>query len=239
VTANTVNKLYEWLKPEERFRLILAAGARGDMAERDRLSNTSRLLALKIRDFVPWAQAFSEVSMIIFMGLVEEAAEYQEALLDWSKVYRKLHQSANQAQALAEEDDEETDAASAESPEPAELSEDEKSENFLFEAHLAAGFILKTKLDGWKLFCERLNVPALVIWEVLPGYERLAAIIKQVEGTKAKRGAAFPPGGMMRFLRENRPAGRPEPTEAGLISAEKIAKELEEMFRDTVQKHGG
>jgi hypothetical protein len=237
VTANTVNKLYEWLKPEERFRLILAAGARGDIAERDRLSSTSRLLALRIRDFVPWAQAFSEVSMIIFMGLVEEAAEYQEALLDWSKVYRKLHQSANQAQALDE--DEEADAASADPSEPAEPSEDEKSENFLFEAHLAAGFILKTKFDGWKLFCERLNVPALTIWEVLPGYERLAAIVKQVEGTKAKRGAAFLPGGMMRFLREYRPAGHPEPTEAGLISAEKIARELDEMFRDTVKKHGG
>ena len=39
----------------------------------------------------------------------------------------------------------------------------------------------------------------------------------------------------MRFLPENRPAGLPEPALAGLISAEKVAKELEAMFRDTVK----
>jgi hypothetical protein len=44
---------------------------------------------------------------------------------------------------------------------------------------------------------------------------------------------------MMRFLRENKPDGCPEPTEAGLITAEKVASELDEMFRDTVKQHGG
>jgi hypothetical protein len=73
----------------------------------------------------------------------------------------------------------------------------------------------------------------------LPGYERFAAAVKQLEGTKTMPGAAFLPGGMMRFLRENRPAGLPEPKEAGLITAEKVAKELDEMFRDTVKQHWG
>jgi hypothetical protein len=235
VSANTINKLYEWLKPEERFRLILAAGARGDMAERDRFANASRTLALKVRDFVPWAQAFNEVSMIIFMGLVEQAVQYQEACDDWSKAYRKLRQARKRAKALVKV----SAGKSAESSESAEPSEDEKIEELLFDMHLSAGFILKTKFDGWKLFCERLNVPALVIWEMLPGYERLAATVKHLQGTKTRPGAAFLPGGMMRFLHENTAAGQSQPTEAGLISADKVAKELDEMFRDTVKRHGG
>ena len=42
MTANTAAKLYSNLTPEERFRLILAAGGRNDDAERDRLVRASQ-----------------------------------------------------------------------------------------------------------------------------------------------------------------------------------------------------
>jgi hypothetical protein len=32
---------------------------------------------------------------------------------------------------------------------------------------LAAGFVLRAKADGWKLFCERLTVPPFALWEGL------------------------------------------------------------------------
>jgi hypothetical protein len=50
---------------------------------------------------------------------------------------------------------------------------------------------------------------------------------------------AFPPEGMLRFLSNHRPAGLPEPAMAGLMTAEKVADELDQMFRDTVKQHGG
>ena len=40
MNASTVTKHYGLLTPEERFRLILAAGGRGDEAEQDRLVST-------------------------------------------------------------------------------------------------------------------------------------------------------------------------------------------------------
>ena len=38
MNLNTLSKNYTSLTPEERFRLLLAAGARGDEAEHDRLT---------------------------------------------------------------------------------------------------------------------------------------------------------------------------------------------------------
>jgi hypothetical protein len=36
-----------------------------------------------------------------------------------------------------------------------------------FDLALAAGFVLRTKAEGWKLFYEGMNVPALAAWERL------------------------------------------------------------------------
>ena len=43
MTINTLARHYDRLGAEERFRLILAAGARGDEAEQDRLSSIQAL----------------------------------------------------------------------------------------------------------------------------------------------------------------------------------------------------
>ena len=32
--------------------------------------------------------------------------------------------------------------------------------------------MLKTKVAGWKNFCERLSIPPFAVCELLPGYER-------------------------------------------------------------------
>ena len=63
--------------------------------------------------------------------------------------------------------------------------------------------------------------------------------MKQVEGKESLPGAAFLPGGMLRFLSDIRPAGRPEPTLAGLLSSEAYAAELDKMFRGCVKERGG
>ena len=119
------------------------------------------------------------------------------------------------------------------------MSEDEQFEMKLLGTSFAIGFILKTKIDGWKLFCERMNVPAFTIWELLPGYERLEKAMARVDETKTSSPVAFLAEHMMGFLRNNRPDGFPEPTEDGLMTAEKVAKELDAMFRDMVKQHGG
>jgi hypothetical protein len=62
--TNPVAKLYGLLTPEERFRLILAAGARGDQAEQKRLANAASEIALRTADYMPWAKAFNELASL-------------------------------------------------------------------------------------------------------------------------------------------------------------------------------
>ena len=82
-------------------------------------------------------------------------------------------------------------------------------------------------------------MPAFTIWKSLPGYERLEKTMARVNETNTETPTAFRAEHMMEFLRNNRPEGFPEPTEDGLMTAEKVAKELDAMFRDMVKQHGG
>ena len=67
------------LTPEERFRLILAASGRGDEAERDRLVNAAERITLSMPDHSPFAHAFSELALLVFVEMLEDAARYNDA----------------------------------------------------------------------------------------------------------------------------------------------------------------
>jgi hypothetical protein len=79
IDTKALARHYANLTPEERFRLILAAGARGDEAERSRLVSTGQRITLSIQDHAPYAHAFEELSFLLFIELLEEAARYLEA----------------------------------------------------------------------------------------------------------------------------------------------------------------
>jgi hypothetical protein len=93
---------------------------------------------------------------------------------------------------------------------------------------LAAGFMLRTKADAWKLFCERMSIPPFAGWEGLPGFDRLQRALKVAEQ------AAFVPEGMVRWLNAIRPQGAPEATAEGLISVQGSADGLDKLFRQCV-----
>jgi hypothetical protein len=235
-TAYDLSKLYSTLKPEERFRLILAASSRGDYAEGSRLAAASKPLELKVQDYIPWALSFTEMAMIIFMELVELAAKHQDSLNHWCQAREVKQQASAEGDSV---DDSEATSEIADSPEAEGPSEDDRYDMQLLSAYLAVGFSLKTKITGWKLFCERLNVPPFTIWKSFPGYDRFEAAMMRVEGTEGRFPAAFPPEAMLRFLQNLRPEGTPELSMAGLMSAEAVAKELDEMLRTGVKQFGG
>ena len=79
MNAKGVARYYDNLTPEERFRLILAAGARGDRAEQDRLANAGQRISLSMPDHSPYAHAFDELALLIFIELLDGAANYFEA----------------------------------------------------------------------------------------------------------------------------------------------------------------
>src|SRR5262249_37321482 len=97
---------------------------------------------------------------------------------------------------------------------------------------LAAGYVLRTKAGGWKLFCERLTLPPFALWESMAGYDRLQRALRLAEN------AAFTAEGFVAWLNRIRPAGEPERT-APLLTVEGRAAAAEKVYRTRVEKWGG
>jgi hypothetical protein len=214
MNANAVAKHYGTLTPEQRFRLILAASGRGDEAERTRLVNAAPRISLAMPDHSPYAHAFHELALLVFIELLEEAARYSEAL-----------DGAN----FADDEAEEAEATEGEAAGKPATDNTRKRPTWerLLDLALAFGFTLRTKADGWKLFCERLNVPPFLVWQNLPGHDRLQRALSLT----AK--VAYVPEGLLRWLNRTRPKGTPEQT-AVPLTVEGIASATERFFRERV-----
>lgn len=224
--APPLAKNYGCLSPEERFRLILAAHGRGDEAERDRLVRAGDRIHLSMQDHAPHADAFNELAMLMFIELLEEAALYHDA-------FERCHQEEPEGSEEAEgkrDPDGEADANAGE--DHAATNPDCSTWDRYFDLFLASGYELRAELEGWKLFCEKLNIPPFLLWEVLPGFDRLQRALALAEK------AAFTPEGFLRWLNRIRPAGQPELTTVPL-TAEAVAKAAEEAFRKRVEWWGG
>jgi hypothetical protein len=98
---------------------------------------------------------------------------------------------------------------------------------------MAFGYQLRTKADGWRLFCQRLTIAPFVLLDMLPGFDRLQIALDLAEN------AAFVPEGMACWMNRHRPAGAPELTAEMMMAPEKIAAELEEAFRKLVAHRSG
>jgi hypothetical protein len=227
MNANALARNYAVLTPEERFRLILAANTRGDEAERDRLVSAGGRITLSMPAHAPYAHAFNELATLIFLELLEEAARYLEALdrADFGDDGAK----GDGAEVGGEMGDAETEEAAAEveaegnGRSPAERS---------WGLALAAGFMLRTKADGWGLFCQRMSVPPFALWECLPGFDRLRRALALAEEV------AFVPEGFLRWLNVIRPAGAPELAEVPL-TVEGIADATARLFQARAAWWGG
>jgi hypothetical protein len=193
--------------------LIVAAGDRGDEAEQTRLSNASKRITFSNVDYSPFAQALQELAILIFLELVEEAAMFRDAFERWSD-----------AKTMDIIDDKKGTPATAKRK---------------FDLYLVQGFMLQTKAAGWKLFCERLGISPVGLWQYLPGVERLQRHLNIAEGTPDRPGPAFTPESMVRWLNTVRPSGDPVATEADLITAARLADALDAGFRFCVEWWGG
>jgi hypothetical protein len=213
---------YKSLTPEERFRLILAASGRGDVAERERLLRAGGRISLSMQDHAPYARALDDLDTMVFLELLEEAARYQDA-------FHQLH-------CCDQGDDDEVEKKRDEEPNAGtneeELDGDWAVWHRYFDIALASGYILRAKADGWKLFCERMTILPFLFWEMLPGFDRLQRALALAEK------AAFTAEGFLRWLNRIRPKGVREWTELP-ITAELVAKVNEAFFRERVRWWNG
>src|SRR6266849_326472 len=227
--APPLAKNYKCLTPEERFRLILAASGRGDEAERDRLGHAGEKITLSMPDHAPYAHAFNDLALLTFIEMLEESASYQEGFA----IADNTRDTVDIDEAEEEESDdtgEETDAQGDE----ASVQEDPRKEPVCMRAldiAFAAGYMLRTKANGWKLFCERLNVPPFLLWEEFPGFDRVQRALALAEK------AAFVPEGFLLWLNRVRPKGEPELT-AVPLTVEGVADVNAKAFRHRVQWWG-
>ncbi len=80
MNTNALAKHYDKLAPRERLPLILAASARGDAVERERLARSAPRVGYTLPDHFGLAQAFEELSTLHLLELVELAAQYLRLL---------------------------------------------------------------------------------------------------------------------------------------------------------------
>jgi hypothetical protein len=236
MNVNPLARHYGRLTPEERFRLILAASGRGDEAEQDRLTATAPRIALSFIHHMPFGLAFQEVALMIFIELLEDAALFQDAdalasdALDMACNKAVGDEAGSEVLSPVDGDGLEGDVRAARAPdEPvAKPSPWER----LLKLTYAAGFMLRTKVDGWKLFCERQSVPPFLLWEALPGFDRLQRVL-----TSAQK-ASFSPDGFLSWLNDVRPAGEPE-LDAVPVTVEGAADGALKLFRERAAWWGG
>ena len=212
MNSNGFAKHYDMLTPEERFRLVAAADARGDEAETDRLTRAAKRISISMPDHSPYADAFQELILVAYIEMLDSATFYRECN---ERFHDQLRDSIDTAK-HAEDDDSEDDDSENDDSEESPTAEDDVVKypawHRVGELVYAAGFLLKVKLAGWKLFCERWGDAPFAAWEEadFPGLDRLKLAV-----ARAEAGSAFPTSAdMVRWLNGIRPAGDPQATEA-------------------------
>lgn len=221
MNSKTIARHYGILTPEERFCLILAASGRGDEAETERLARAGPKITFSVRNHWPYSMAFQELTWLTFIEFLEEASGYLDANRMADDAF------ANSKSDVPKEDDaedapeiEEETTGSAEGQGP----EWQRALRLVY----ATGFMFRTKYEGWKLFCERLNIPPFLLWEGLPGLDR----IQRARALAEK--AAFTPDGFLYWVNTVRPPGEPELIE-NKFTVERVADATEKMFRQRVE----
>lgn len=177
----TLHRQYDAFTPEERFRLIVAASARGDEVESDRLQRSAMRLTLVTGEHVPWSHAFQELALLVYVELLADAAEYQDMLHHYAHADR-------------DEDDD--------SPSPS-LADRHR------DVAYARGYFLRTKLAGWVMFCEARTLPPYLLWESLPGYDRFREIAALTETSETRPSLAFTSEELTAYLARFRPCDTP------------------------------
>jgi hypothetical protein len=239
--ANPLAKSYAQLTPEERFRLILAADGRGDETERDRLIQVGERIELAVQDHTPYTDAFTELAQLTYIEVLEDASRYVDAFarfndyLDWSDGEGAQH-SGDGSEAdddpSEQAEDEKGDAEDDRREKPARADPASPTGQRYLGLEQATGYVLRTKVDGWKLFCEEMNVPPFLTWQEMPGFDRLQSRLDRAKEYGFEREE------FLCWLNAVRPSGSPELTTVRL-TANAVAAAMKEAFRECVRCWGG
>jgi hypothetical protein len=231
-----LSRHYSSLSPEERFKLILAAIARGDDAELQRLHNAGRRITVSQYDHAPYLRAFLDLATMCYFKVIDDAARYLEALHGAGDPGRCEDAAQDETGGSTPRESEQTQAAPAAPvgahPAAGRSPRDAgRAIRSAGRAHwrrvLAAGYVLRTNVAGWQRFCEQLPVPPWWMWSTLPGFDRLQRALAQAEKV------AFTSEEYQRWVNEECPewaASETNPLTVEAVAAE-VAQKFQEMTR--------
>ena len=137
-------RYYEVLTPWERLPLIVAASARADEVEKDRLARSAPKIGFRIPDYWGLSEGLDELVKLYLLGQLDLAALY------W-----------RMTGLLAQEP--------WDRPSRQERRRDERRWRLL--KMLAYRYVVRA--DGWRLLCAELPIDPEVLLKELPGYDTL------------------------------------------------------------------
>jgi hypothetical protein len=134
-------KLYDRLTPRERLPLILAASARDDEVEGQRLAQSAPRMALRLPDYHGLGEGLLLASLFHLIGVLDVTALFwltQGRLAEWT--------------ALSDKD------------------EDDSLNRLDAKVRMWA-YVLTAKRDGWRRFCAEVPVDPELLLQDMCGYE--------------------------------------------------------------------
>jgi hypothetical protein len=171
-------KLYDRLTPRERLPLIIAAGARGDATEQQRLSTSAPKQRFEVSDYYPLAKALGEAVHYHLLTLLDLAANFWQ----WWGLWM--------GHGLTESDAPSTHKGRRRRA-TADLVREWRAYGVM--RYYAARFV--AHVDGWKQFCTELTIDPEVQLNFMIGWDTIQRTEKQA------RELAFDPEEAARFVR--------------------------------------
>jgi hypothetical protein len=140
MNTNGLAKHYAHLSPKERLPLILAASARGDEAERNRLAYSAPTVDYRRPDYYGLAE-----------GMLLACKFHLLEMLDMAAFYWEISGLLGEWEALTDEGE-------------------QKPPYLLYTTVAASAYLFVTKLDGWRRFCSEFPCDSEQLMKGLPGF---------------------------------------------------------------------
>ncbi len=168
MNTKTLAKHYDKLRPRERLPLIVAATARDDEQEGNRLANSAPRNGYRLPDYHGLADALQDLALVHMLSLLDLAAQYWHV-----SGILESHQMLNEMLPKAQQDNATADRMCG------------------ITRMLAYVFVVN--LDAWRQLMAELQIVSDVLLKCMPGYstvERLEPLARESAFT-AEEAAAY------------------------------------------------
>jgi hypothetical protein len=185
MNTNVLAKLYDRLTVRERLTLIVAASARADAVDRQRLTGSAPSIGIAVGHHYGLGTALAEAADFHLLTVLALAASYWQwwGLWGWHGLRRQGQTVQDQGGAGGAGDT------------PAEDAEDFR----LYCMVRYQAFLFLTHVEGWKKFCGEWSIDPGVLLDFLPGWD----MVLRTEAPARER--AFTPEEAAMFLLSETP----------------------------------